>query len=166
MTGHSWVRSMPDVYSFGQSVREAGDMVALNALPKLPELTVSQAEHWIAAALAEARALRQYDDKLFPPTADPAVFDPAKELHAAWARWVDEAEALYERVRPLLRAGQSVDGAQDLDRAIGRTRAMLQITPESWLEGLDEVHRGDVVSQEEMRRELRDRLQQRRAAGL
>jgi hypothetical protein len=141
-------------------------MVALNALPKLPELTVSQAEHWIAAALAEARALRQYDDKLFPPTADPAVFDPAKELHAAWARWVDEAEALYERVRPLLRAGQSVDGAQDLDRAIGRTRAMLQITPESWLEGLDEVHRGDVVSQEEMRRELRDRLQQRRAAGL
>jgi hypothetical protein len=141
-------------------------MVALNSLPKLPELTISQAEHWIAASLAEARALRQYDDKLFPPTADPAVLDPAKELHAAWARWADEAEALYERVRPLLRAGRSVDGAQDLDRAIGRTRAMLQITPESWLEGLEEVHRGDVVSQEEMRRELRDRLQQRRAAGL
>jgi len=53
-------------------------MVALNTLPKLPELTVTQAEHWIAAALAEARALRQYDDKLFPPTAEPAVFEPPR----------------------------------------------------------------------------------------
>ena len=94
------------------------------------------------------------------------MFDPAKDLHAAWARWADEAEALYERVRPLLRTHQYVNGAPDLDRAIGRTRAMLQITPESWLEGLEEVQRGDVVSYEEIRRELRDRLQQRRAAGL
>ena len=141
-------------------------MVALNALPKLPELTVTQAEHWITAALAEAKALRQYDDKLFPPTADPAVLDPAKELHAAWARWADDAEVLYERVRPLLRARHYVNGAPDLDRAIGRTRAMLQITPESWLEGLEEGRRGDVVSHEEIRRELRDRLAQRRAAGV
>jgi hypothetical protein len=141
-------------------------MAALNALPKLPELTVSQAEHWIAAALAEARALRQYDDKLFPPSADPAVFEPAKELHAAWSRWVDDSEALYERVRPLLRARQYVNGATDLDHAIGRTRAMLQITPESWLEGLEEGRRGDVVPHEEIRRELRDRLAQRRAASL
>jgi hypothetical protein len=31
-------------------------MVAAGTLPNLPELTVEQAEGWVAAALAEARA--------------------------------------------------------------------------------------------------------------
>ena len=78
-------------------------MVALNALPE------ASGAHGFAGGALDRRgagrgtALRQYDDKLFPPTADPAVLDPAKELHAAWARWADEAEALYERSPPAAR---------------------------------------------------------------
>lgn len=141
-------------------------MVAIDTLHKVPELTVEQAEHWIAALLAEARALRQHDDQLFPRTGGPAELASAKEVHAAWVRWADAADAFYERLRPMLRGRRYVNGAADLDHTIGRTRAMLQITPESHLEGLEEVRRGKVVSHEEVRRELRDRMERRRAASV
>jgi hypothetical protein len=39
---------------------------------------------------------------------------------------------------------------------------MLSITPESYLDGLNE----SVISHEEVRRELRDRLEERRVAGV
>jgi hypothetical protein len=133
--------------------------VTVEMLPQLPSLTAEQAEHWVAAALAEARALRQHDDQLFPGSDEPAGLRSAKALHAAWARWADGAEALYERVRPLLAARRHVAGANDLDYAIGRARAMLQITPEDQSAAIDQVKRGEVVSGEEVRRELRARLQ-------
>src|SRR5688572_5443512 len=97
-------------------------MVAVEMLPKLPDLTEEQAEHWVAAALAEARALRQHDGQLFPSTDDAAAVRTAKALHAAWARWAEAAEALFERVRRLLAARRHLAGANDLDYAIGRAR--------------------------------------------
>jgi hypothetical protein len=132
-------------------------MVAAGMLPTLPHLTVEQAEHWVAAALAEARALRQHDAQLFPAADEPAAVQTAAELHGAWHRWADAADALYERVRRLLAAGSHVAGAADLDYTIGRTRAMLDITPAEHLASLKEVLRGDVVDGEEVRRVLRGR---------
>ena len=134
-------------------------MVAVEMLPKLPDLTAEQAEHWVAAALAEARALRQHDGQLFPSTDDAAAVRTAKALHAAWARWAEGAEALFERVRPLLAGRRHVAGASDLDYAIGRARAMLQITAEDHIAAGEQVRRGEVVSGEEVRRELRARVQ-------
>lgn len=134
-------------------------MVAVEMLPTLPQLTAEQAEHWVAAALAEARALRQHDGQLFPAADDPDAMRAAKALHAAWSRWADAAEALYERVRPLLAARQHVARSNDLDYAIGRTRAMLQVTPEGYLAAIGQIRRGEVVSGEEVRRELRARVQ-------
>lgn len=134
-------------------------MVAVETLPKLPDLTAEQAEHWVAAALAEAKALRQHDEQLFPSTDDAAALGRAHALHDAWSRWAEGAEVLFERVRPLLAARRHVAGANDLDYAIGRARAMLQITPEDHVAAADQVRRGEVVSGEEVRRELRARLQ-------
>ena len=133
--------------------------MTVEMLPQLPSLTADQAEHWVAAALAEAKALRQHDEHVFPSSDDPAALRTAKALHAAWARWADAAEVIYERVRPLLAARRHVAGANDLDYAIGRARAMLQITPEDQLAAIGQVRRGEVVSGEEVRRELRARLQ-------
>ena len=141
-------------------------MVVLGALPKLTELTIEQAEHWVAAALAEARALRQHNEQLYPETNTPAALEASRELHAAWSRWSDGAAALYDRLRPLVESGRHVNGAADLDYAIGRTRAMLQVTPDSYLDGEEEGRRGDVVPHAEVRRELRDRVEKRRAAGI
>ena len=141
-------------------------MVAVQSISNLGALTVEQAEHWVAAALAEARALRQYDDQMYPRDADPAALAVADGLHAAWAQWADQADALYDRIRPLLKERRHIDGADDLDHAIGRIRARLQVTPESHLQGLEEIRRGDVVSMEEVRRELRDRVERHRSAGV
>ena len=130
-------------------------MVAAGTLPNLPELTVEQAEGWVAAALAEARALRHHDEQLFPASDDPEALRVADELHAAWRRWADEAAALYERVRPLLNARRHVAGAHDLDYAIGRAYAMLKLSPRDMLARQEQVRRGDVLTAEEVRRELR-----------
>lgn len=53
-------------------------MVATGTLPDLPELTAEQAEGWIAAALAAARALRQHDEHLFPASSDPIAMRVAE----------------------------------------------------------------------------------------
>src|SRR5438876_201639 len=58
-------------------------MTAAQTLPNLPDLTAEQAEHWIAAALAEARALRQHDEQLYPASNDPVAMRTAQELPAA-----------------------------------------------------------------------------------
>jgi dihydrodipicolinate synthase/N-acetylneuraminate lyase len=130
-------------------------MTAAQSLQGLPELTAQQAEHWVAAALAEARALQQHDQQLFPSTGDQTSLRAAQHLHDAWKRWADDAEALYERIRPLLRARQHVAGAHDLDYAIGRARATVRIAPAEMLDREQRAQSGDVKTIEEVRRELR-----------
>lgn len=130
-------------------------MVRIDTLSALPELTVEQAEHWIAAALEEAKALRQHDDKVFPATGDPADMRAAEQLHQAWRQWADAADALYERLRPLLQSRHHLQGASDLQYAIARTRAMLKFSPAEMLAREEQVRRGDVKTMEEVKRELR-----------
>ena len=130
-------------------------MVVSQTLPKLPELTVEQAEHWVAAALAEEKALRQHDGQLYPDTADASALAAAHELHTAWRHWADEAELLLGRIRPLLDAKRHVGGADDLDYAARRARAMLKLTPETIQARREQVRRGEVLTAEEVRRELR-----------
>ncbi|HEV2294019.1 MAG TPA: hypothetical protein VGR35_09185 [Tepidisphaeraceae bacterium] len=130
-------------------------MLAAHTLPNLPDLTAEQAEYWVAAALAEAKALRQHDDRLYPPDGDGSGLASAQQLRAAWQRWADDAEALLEQLRPKLRLKVHVIGALDLDYAIGRARAMLTLTPEAVIFSREQMRRGSVQSAEEVRRELR-----------
>jgi hypothetical protein len=130
-------------------------MVAAGTLPNLPELSIEQAEGWGAAALAEARALRHYDDHLFPASDDPDALRVAEQLHAAGRRRADEAALLYECVRPLLNARRHVAGSHDLDYAIGRAYAMLKLSPRDMLARQEQVRRGEILTAEEVRRELR-----------
>ena len=130
-------------------------MVAAQTLPNLPGLTIEQAEHWIAAALAEAKALRQHDELLYPASDDPAIMQTARQLHSAWARWAEDAGVLYDHIHPLLRAGNHVGGAHDLEYAIARAQATVRITPESMHARRGKVEGGDFKTGEEVRRELR-----------
>jgi hypothetical protein len=52
-------------------------------------------------------------------------------LQDAWRRWADAATLLCERIRPLQQGGGHVDGAHDLEHAIARARAALQVAPET-----------------------------------
>jgi hypothetical protein len=127
-----------------------------NTLSHLPELTGQQAEAWIAAALAAERALRQYDDHLFPSPKDAAAMQVATQLRDAWRQWVDDAESLLRRVEPLLRAKRHVAGAADLEYCVARGRYIVETPPELIQQRRDQAERGEAVTTtEELRRELR-----------
>ena len=118
----------------------------------LDDLSPEAARRWIAAALAEAAALRAHDDDLFPKVDDPASVEKANHLHDAWRQWADDADALLKRT-----GSQPNADVPELADAVGRARAMLEITPRQHLDALEQVRSGQVVSAEEVRRELRHR---------
>lgn len=130
-------------------------MTVAQTFPHVPELTPEQAEHWVAAALAEARALRQHDAQLFPTASDAAARTTAERLRTAWGAWADAAENVLRQVRPLLQARRHVTGASDLDYEIGRARAMLEMAPDVLEARREQVRTGEARSLEEVRRELR-----------
>jgi hypothetical protein len=120
-----------------------------NHLQPLPQ---EAAERWIDAALAEAAALRQHDDQLYPARNDPGGLAAANQLHKAWEQWAQNAEALLNHVDPSCAVPGRVHELRD---AIGRTLAMLKLSPELILRRQDQLDSGDEVSVEEVRRELR-----------
>lgn len=130
-------------------------MCSTELLDALDPLSAEAAERWVAAALAEAAALRAHDDVVYPATDDPAEMRTARRLHAAWGRWADEAEQLLDRLRPARAAGERIAGIDELSYAAARARAMLMLTPEVALERMEQVRRGEVFTIEEVRRELR-----------
>lgn len=129
--------------------------MVVQIMPNLPELTPEQAEHWVAAALAEARALRQHEGQLFPASDDPAALQTAERLRDAWRAWVSGAESLLARLRPLIDSKRHIPGVHDLDYAIGRANAMLSLSPEEMQRRREQVRAGRVYAIEEARRELR-----------
>jgi hypothetical protein len=136
--------------------------MSLDLIPSLP-MTREQAEHWIAAKLAEWRALRQYDFYLFPK--DEVGLADAHEVHLAWTRWADSADELYERLKPVFRPGLHVYGAADLYYAIGRTRAMLTVTtPEANVSSIEAMRAGNFIPHEVIVREFRERKKAREQA--
>jgi hypothetical protein len=132
-----------------------GNDVVAQTLPDLPDLTPDQAEAWVAASLSESRALGQHEEQLFPDDNDPAARGSAESLRAAWVAWIESAERVLSRIRPLLAAKRHIAGAYDLDYAIGRARAMLNLSPEALRQRREQVRSGQTQSIEEVRRELR-----------
>jgi hypothetical protein len=118
-------------------------------------LTVEQAEVWIAAALAKERALRQHEGSLFPDPKDAAAMQLATQLREAWRQWIDEVQGLLHHIEPLLSGKRHVAGSSDLEFCIARARYITETTPELIQQRRDQVARGEVVTAEELRRELR-----------
>ena len=130
-------------------------MHALNLIAHLEHLTPSEADEWLTAALAEARALRQHDGHLYPLTADPAAMQTAKEIHEAWRRWFDGAQALLKRLSSPL--GESMSLRRDeLRLAIGFAGALMKMPPEEILRRQHALDSGQskLISAREARREL------------
>ena len=73
-------------------------MSTLELMPHLPQLSSQEAEQWIRAALAEAKALRQHDARLYPLGGDPAALSTARALHDAWRQWAQNADAILRRL--------------------------------------------------------------------
>lgn len=130
-------------------------MHTLELIAHLPELTADEAEHWANAALAEAGALRQHDDRLYPLTDDPAALKTANGLHAAWNGWADDAEALLARI-DALSPQPSAGRMREMRLAIGRARSIVQLSPAEFLRRRERLASGASrsFSPAEARREL------------
>jgi hypothetical protein len=125
-------------------------------LTHLGALTPATAERWVSAALAEAAALREYDDRLYPLTDDSGLLEAARRLHGAWQRWADEAEALLQRMGQRAERGPRVLGLDDLRFLIARSRALGKMPPDELASRHQRVQAGaaQVFTAEEVRREL------------
>ena len=129
-------------------------MHAKDFLSALDELTPGAAERWVVAALAEAAALREHEDRLYPADSDVAAMAVAQRLHAAWRRWADDAQTLLDRIRAARDGGQLAHNSNELEKALARARATLQLTPERMNQRRMQARQGNMLTPEEVRREL------------
>ena len=133
-------------------------MTAIDLLPEMDELNPATAEKWVAAAAAEAVALRAFDAYLYPTTDDPADLARSHRLHDAWKRWIDEAGDLIDRLKQSDPNGRRhVLGLHDLRFAHATARGIVAMEPEEMYRSYRQVLAGEVVPIEEVRRELRAR---------
>ena len=133
-------------------------MNATDLLRESDELDLPDVERWVAASLAEAAALRAYENQLCPLSDDPALMRRARRAFAAILAWADATEPVYRRVRqdPAL-AHHYINGLADLRMALLRARSAVDMTPEEFLRRYRRVEAGEgrtYHSIEELRLEL------------
>ena len=81
----------------------------------------------------------------------------AAAIRRLYQQWVEQADELLHRVRTHGLRERLADGYEKLERAVGRTLAMLSVTLDSLERADEQIQKGEVVSAEEIRRELRAR---------
>jgi hypothetical protein len=129
-------------------------MTSVDLLSHLGELTPAAAERWVAAALAEAAALREHDQQLYPLAEDPVAAETARRLHDAWRRWSGQVEQLLQRLAPRTGRGHHLYGLEDLRFTLGYARCLAQMPPEELVRRRHRAHDGQVLTVEEVRREF------------
>jgi hypothetical protein len=108
----------------------------------------------VAAVLAEAAALREHDQQLYPLSDDPASVETARRLHEAWRRWAEQAERLVQRLATRAARGHHLYGLEDLRFTLGYAHCLAQTPPEELIRRRQRAQAGDVLTVEEVRREL------------
>jgi hypothetical protein len=81
----------------------------------------------------------------------------AAAMRRMYQQWADQSDELLRRVKSHGLRDQLRAKFDALERAVGVTLAMLSITLDSLRQADEQIERGDVVSIEEVRRELRAR---------
>ena len=126
-------------------------LVEIDALmPNQNDLTVGMIQRWIAAAVAQAAALREHNAWLF--SEERLIAD---RLRQAWRDWIKEAESLLNRAAVLPAEERETIGESELRQILGEVGSMLLFTPEMIAQRREQVRRGEVRAFEEVRRELR-----------
>lgn len=114
----------------------------------------------VASALADLQRIREYE-KL---ARDIDTTNPALELEILrliwrlYEEWATEADNVFARASALKRSGIPVPATDQLDDAIGRTRARLSITPEQIARSREQARTGQCVPAKELRDELHARI--------
>jgi hypothetical protein len=105
--------------------------------------------------LAEYRDLRAVDEQVGAARGDgPFDREMALALQGAYEDWAYRADAMLKRLDRLERQGRHVSGSDALRDSHGRTMAMLSVSLDDLEAAEMEAERGEVISGEELRREL------------
>jgi hypothetical protein len=112
-------------------------------------------------ALEKHRRLEAYERDFGPDMEDERKDESALHvLRAIWQvyeEWLEEAEPLFNRVKRLPSARQTLADLDTLRDTIGGVRARLSVTPEEVLEGHQQARRGEAIPLEVLRNGLRAR---------
>lgn len=130
------------VPSKGVSSEGAADLADRAA--RLVDFAVAQYQRIAELDLGMGRLSLRYTD---PPG--------AMAMRRMYQQWVVGAEELLERVRGRGLRDQLAGKYDELERAAGRTQAMLSVTLESLSAAEEQFRKGETFSLEEVRRELR-----------
>jgi hypothetical protein len=116
-----------------------------------------RAEHLLDFALAEHERIKALDvgmGRIALNYEDPRG---AAAMRRMYQQWADQSDGLLRRVKQHGLHGRLGAKFDALQNAVGFTLAMLSLTLESLRSGAEQVRRGETVSIEEVRRELRAR---------
>jgi hypothetical protein len=123
--------------------------------PARDNTLADRAERLLGFALAEHERIVDLDtgmDHLALCYADPQGADAMRRVYQ---QWVNQADELLDRVRGHGLREHLSDKYEELERALGRTLAMLSISLESLERAEKEFQIGHTQTLEEVRRELR-----------
>lgn len=81
-----------------------------------------------------------------------------RSLYDVYQAWAADAEQVLARTRALVKAGCCVQNADDLEHAVGRVQARLNMTPEKFDRAREQIRQGLGIPLEEVRSELRARI--------
>ena len=113
----------------------------------------------IDAALADLRRIEDDERQFGSPTLEsPAAVELLRSVYRLFELWAGEAEQVLTRVRRLVASGHPIPQAEALEDAYARVRARLNLTPEQIARAIEQVRRGQTVSGQELRDELRARI--------
>jgi hypothetical protein len=130
-------------------------MTAIDMVLHLPRLSQDEVAGWVQASLAEYRALRRHDHRLFPTTEDPEALRAANDLRATWRRYAEDARHMLGRVQ-----GPPEISASDRDElrlAVAYGKAIAEgPDADEMLRRVQRIERGEsrLYTVEEVRREL------------
>ncbi len=134
--------------------------------PKLTDAEIlsrraAMAEKLVTSALDDLKRIGEYERLCAsavttnPPPLTPALGD---SLHDLYCQWITEADAVAVRARVLRDQGVRIAAADQLDDALGRTRARVVVSPEQIASATAQAREGQFISSRELRDELRARL--------
>lgn len=124
-------------------------------LPPNGDELAARAEQLIDFELAEYQRIVDLDlgmGRLSLRFTDP---QGATAMRGLYQQWAGQAEELLRRVRGYGLSGRLGARIEELERATGRTLAMLSISLQSLSDAQEQFKKGETFSLEEVRRELR-----------
>lgn len=115
----------------------------------------ARADRLIGFLLAEYERIRRLDEDLGSLALRHNDPRGATAVRRLYQQWVDQADELLRRLRSHGRRGQPAGEHAALEEAVGRTLAMLSIPLDALRRADEQIARGETISGEEVRRELR-----------